>query len=283
MGIFSLSDKSLLKLGSRTNTAVSVSVTPGSPDFTLVAPVAHTFSIDKLSSELGTSVSDGLTRSEALRRLDSYGENVLAGKGGVSALRVLVAQFTNALCLVLFAALALSFGVGDFVEGAVIACVIALNTVVGFFQEYKAEKTMDTLRQLSSPSAVVIRGGESIPVPAKSVVPGDLVMVKAGDVVPADIRMIFVSNLEVSEQLLTGESIPVPKTIQTFKDDEIDIPTGDRVNLCYSSTVVTKGRGTGITIGTGMSSQVLCSISFTSLLQNGRSQALCRLGASLQR
>ncbi|KAF9498331.1 calcium-transporting ATPase 3 [Pleurotus eryngii] len=256
MGIFSLSDKSHLKLGSRTNTTVSVSVTPGSPDFTLVAPVAHTFSIDKLSSELGTSVSDGLTRSEALRRLDSYGENVLAGKGGVSALRVLVAQFTNALCLVLFAALALSFGVGDFVEGAVIACVIALNTVVGFFQEYKAERTMDTLRQLSSPSAVVIRGGESIPVPAKSVVPGDLVMVKAGDVVPADIRMIFVSNLEVSEQLLTGESIPVPKTIQTFKDDEIDIPIGDRVNLCYSSTVVTKGRGTGITIGTGMSSQI---------------------------
>ncbi|KAJ8487856.1 hypothetical protein ONZ45_g14181 [Pleurotus djamor] len=115
---------------------------------------------------------------------------------------------------------------------------------------------MDSLRQLSSPSAVVIRNGESQSVAAKDVVPGDMVMIKAGDVVPADLRMTFVSNLEVSEQLLTGESVPVPKTTQTFKSEEIDIPIGDRVNLCYSSTVVTKGRGTGIVTGTGMTTQI---------------------------
>ena len=150
----------------------------------------------------------------------------------------------NALTIVLLAALALSFGVQDFVEGAVIAAVIVLNTTyvsmhghgyaqnadvrsVGFFQEYRAEKTMDSLRQLSSPTALVIRNGESTAFPAKNVVPGDLVMIKDGDVVPADVRcsccsspsfvvaneshqlrMLYVSNLEVSEQLLTGESVP---------------------------------------------------------------------------
>jgi magnesium-transporting ATPase (P-type) len=104
--------------------------------------------------------------------------------------------------------LALSFGVQDFVEGSVIAAVIAVNTAVGFFQEYRAEKTMDALRQLSSPTAFVVRNGESTAIPAKNVVPGDIVAIKTGDVIPADLRMIFASNLEVSEQLLTGESQP---------------------------------------------------------------------------
>ncbi|KAF4602743.1 hypothetical protein EYR40_005960 [Pleurotus pulmonarius] len=253
--LWKINEKSL-KLNSRTNTTISVSVPPANPDFTAVAIDAHVTTIPQLLSDLGTSDVHGLTKNEAARRLETHGENLLEGKDGVSAMRVLIGQLANALTLVLIAALALSFGVGDFVEGGVIAAVIVLNTTVGFFQEYRAEKTMDSLRQLSSPTAVVIRNGESAAIPAKNVVPGDLVMIKVGDVVPADMRMITVSNLEVSEQLLTGESIPVPKNTQTFKGEDIDMPIGDRLNLCYASTIVTKGRGTGVVIGTAMNTQI---------------------------
>ncbi|KAG6823248.1 hypothetical protein H0H93_003976 [Arthromyces matolae] len=112
--------------------------------------------------------------------------------------------------------MALSFGVQDWIEGGVIAAIIVLNTTssrlfpnsVGFFQEYRAEKTMSSLRKLSSPTAFVIRDGESMAIAAKDVVPGDLLLIKTGDVISADIRLTSISNLEVSEQLLTGESIP---------------------------------------------------------------------------
>ncbi|KAI5897064.1 potassium/sodium eff [Schizophyllum commune H4-8] len=245
-----------LKLNSRTDTSYTVTVDPQNPDFTSVASYAHTQTVEQILSDLGTNAEDGLSKNESTRRLERHGENLLKGKDGVSAWRVLIGQVANALTIVLLAALALSFGVQDFVEGAVIAAVIVLNTTVGFFQEYRAEKTMDSLRQLSSPTALVIRNGESTAIPAKNVVPGDLVMIKDGDVVPADLRMLYVSNLEVSEQLLTGESVPVAKTIEPLDDHALEMPIGDRTNLCYSSTVVTKGRGTGVVIGTGMNTQI---------------------------
>ncbi|KAL0948852.1 hypothetical protein HGRIS_008973 [Hohenbuehelia grisea] len=250
------SKRSDLKLTSRTNTTISVSVAPNNPDFTSVAPIAHTLSTEDILDELGTSDVHGLTKNEAKRRLEHCGENILEGSTGVSAIKVLIGQLANALTLVLLAALALSFGVQDWIEGGVIAAVIVLNTTVGFFQEYKAEKTMDSLRQLSSPTALVIRNGESMAVAGKDIVPGDLVMIKAGDVVPADLRMIGISNLEISEQLLTGESIPVAKTTQTFKSEDTDMPIGDRLNLAYASTVVTKGRGQGVVVGTAMNTQI---------------------------
>ncbi|SJL01009.1 related to sodium P-type ATPase [Armillaria ostoyae] len=258
MGIrfFSNTNSDKLKLSSRTNTNYSVTVPPTNPNFSNVASSAHTFTIEELVSEIGTSRTDGLSKNEAHRRLERYGENLLKGRTGVSAWRVLVGQLANALTLVLLATLALSFGVQDFIEGAVIAAVIVLNTTVGFFQEYRAEKTMESLRQLSSPTALVIRNGESLRVPAKTVVPGDVVMIKDGDVVPSDLRLISTSNLEVSEQLLTGESVPAAKDIEDIDDPQLEMPIGDRLNLCYSSTVVTKGRGVGITIGTGMNTQI---------------------------
>lgn len=254
MGIFKRDHG--LKLTSRTNTAFSVTVPPKNPDFSSLGPTAHTLTVQQLAEDLGTSPVDGLSKNEAARRLESCGPNVLDGDDGVSAMEVLIKQLVNSLTLVLFAALALSFGVKNFIEGAVIAAVIFLNTTVGFFQEYRAEKTMDSLRQLSSPTALVIRNGESTAIPAQRVVPGDVVMIKTGDVISADMRLISVSNLEVSEQLLTGESVPVAKTVETFEEQESDMPIGDRINLCYSSTIVTKGRGTGIVISTGMETQI---------------------------
>lgn len=245
-----------LKLDRRTDTTISVTVPPVNPDFTSVASYAHTITVQQLTEELGTSATDGLSKNESVRRLESHGENLLEGNDGISAWSVFVKQLANALTVVLVAAMALSFGVEDFIEGAVIAAVIVLNTTVGFFQEYRAEKTMDSLRQLSSPTAFVIRNGEGVAIPAKNLVPGDLVNIKTGDVVPADLRLVTCSSLELSEMLLTGESVPVSKNVDTYKEDELDIPIGDRLNLCYASTVVTKGRGTGIVVGTAMNTQI---------------------------
>ncbi|TFL01470.1 sodium transport ATPase [Pterulicium gracile] len=249
-------DKDNLKLNSRSNTTMSVTVAPKEGNFESLIPSVHTANIDDFADNIGTNQRDGLSKNEASRRLEQCGENLLKDTHKVSAINVLIGQLANALTLVLFAALILSFAVQDFVEGAVIAAVILLNTVVGFFQEYRAEKTMDSLRQLSSPTASVVRNGESMAIPAKDVVPGDLISVKTGDVIPADLRMLFVSNLEISEQLLTGESLPVAKVVEPMHDPELNMPIGDRINLCYSSTVVTKGRGTGIVFGTGMKTEV---------------------------
>lgn len=272
------SDK--LKLNNRAQT-YSVTVAPTNPDFTNAAASAHTQTPDEISTAFGTSLTDGLSIRESGRRLETYGENLLKGGAGVSAWRVLVGQLANALTIVLLAALALSFGVQDFIEGAVIAAVIVLNTTVGFFQEYRAEKTMESLRQLSSPTALVIRNGESSHVPAKNVVPGDVVMIKTGDVVPCDLRLVSVSNLEVSEQLLTGESVPVAKSVDDMEDTLLDMPIGDRVNLCYSSTVVTKGRGVGVTIGTGMTTQIGRIAEAMSNNPSGKDEGSTSLGAKV--
>ncbi|KAG6915944.1 hypothetical protein DXG01_009166 [Tephrocybe rancida] len=230
MGFFKSKDK--MRLKSRT---MSVTVMPTNPNYASLGSTAHTLSVARLADEIGTSPTDGLTKNEAARRLETCGANILDGDDGVSAIEVLIKQIANALTLVLIAALALSFGVKDWVEGGVIAAVIVLNTTVGFVQEYRAEKTMDSLRQLSSPTAFVIRNGESVPIPAKDVVPGDLVMIKTGDVVSADV---------------------VAKSEKKFQKEDVDLPIGDRLNLCYSSTVVTKGRGVGIVVSTGMNTQI---------------------------
>ncbi|KIJ35526.1 hypothetical protein M422DRAFT_180761 [Sphaerobolus stellatus SS14] len=173
----------------------TLSVLPANPDFLSVAETAHIQTRIQVLRDLGSSQDNGLTNNDASRRLTAYGENVLIRTAKVSAWNVLFGQLANALTLVLIAALALSFGVKDFIEGAVIAAVIVLNTTVGFFQEYKAEKTMDSLRQLSSPTAYVIRDGESIAIPAKDVVHGDIILIKAGDVVPSDVSIISLKLL----------------------------------------------------------------------------------------
>ncbi|KAF9452467.1 sodium transport ATPase [Macrolepiota fuliginosa MF-IS2] len=237
-----------------------INTTPQIPknnsDFTGINSTAHTLTPQQITTELSTSVMGGLSKDEALRRLESCGENILQGGGGISALRVLLGQFANVLTLILIAGFCLSFGVQDFIEGSVIAAVVVLNTTVGFFQEYGAEKTMDSLRRLSAPTAHVVRGGEGFAVPAKDVVPGDLVLLNTGDVAPADIRLLATYSLEVSEQLLTGESAPVAKDIETHPSEEAEIPVGDRLNLVYASTTVTKGRGSGIVIATAMNTQI---------------------------
>src|ERR1700742_1541644 len=155
--------------------------------------------------------------------------------------------------------MALSYGVTDYIEGGVITAVIVLNVLIGFYQEFQAEKKMDALRSLSSPSAAVVRGGNEMTIPSAEVVPGDIVSIKTGDTVPADLRMFEVMNLECDEAILTGEALPVAKEVEfeakhgTAKED---LGLGDRLNIAYSSSTVTKGRGRGIVVFTGMSTAI---------------------------
>ncbi|KAI0312395.1 calcium-transporting ATPase 3 [Amylostereum chailletii] len=250
---------------------------PDSPEHdgngrTTLADTAHWLEVDAVTHQLGSARPDGLSEDEARDRLEQHGENALLGEGGVSPVKVLVRQMANALTLVLVAAMAIGYGVQDWVEGGVITAVIILNISIGFFQEYKAEKTMDSLRSLASPTALVTRAGETKQIPAKHVVPGDIVHVKMGDVVPADMRLFHVSNLEADEALLTGEAMPVAKTLAAgpAQPAREQIPVGDRINLAFSSTTISRGRASGVVISTGMETQIG---RIASSMQNKKSRA----------
>ena len=154
--------------------------------------------------------------------------------------------------------MALSYGVTDYIEGGVITAVIVLNVLIGFYQEFQAEKKMDSLRSLSSPSAAVLREGHLEVVPSAEVVPGEIVKIKTGDTVPADLRLIDAMNLECDEKILTGEALPVAKDFRVdfSKESEMSVGVGDRLNMAYSSSTVTKGRGTGVVVYTGMFTEI---------------------------
>ncbi|KAL4744062.1 hypothetical protein BDV11DRAFT_2219 [Aspergillus similis] len=150
--------------------------------------------------------------------------------------------------------MAVSFGIQSWIEGGVISAVIVLNIVVGFFQEYAAEKTMESLHSLSSPTGTVSRDGETFSVPSAEIVPGDMVELRTGDTVPADIRLVEAVNFETDEALLTGESLPVQKECDTTFKEETG--PGDRLNLAYSSSTVTRGRARGVVVNTGMATEI---------------------------
>ncbi|KAH2986156.1 hypothetical protein KXV25_000823 [Aspergillus fumigatus] len=226
---------------------------PGSNPKPLSHP-AHTLPYEVVLKELSTRLDEGLTPDEAARRLQTYGPNKLDEGEGVSVVKILVRQVANAMMLVLILAMAVSFGIQSWIEGGVICAVIVLNIVVGFFQEYAAEKTMESLHSLSSPTGTVSRGGQTFSVPSAEIVPGDMVELRTGDTVPADIRLVEAVNFETDEALLTGESLPVQKDCDAvFKEDT---GPGDRLNLAYSSSTVTRGRARGVVIATGMATEI---------------------------
>ncbi|KAJ2828080.1 hypothetical protein IWW50_001565 [Coemansia erecta] len=210
--------------------------------------------IERIQDELDTNVNTGLVPSEAERRLTVYGPNEMRGGGRPSAFKILIRQLANLMTLILIAAVAIAFAIKDWIEAGVVIGVIIANTAVGFAQEFKAEKTMDSLRKMTSPTSRVLRSGHQIVVPTADLVPGDVIYLESGDVVGADCRLFEVFNLETDEALLTGEALPIAKTVETFDDPEL--PLGDRINLSFASTTVTKGRAKAVIYATGMSSEV---------------------------
>nr|OQO21792.1 hypothetical protein B0A51_09594 [Rachicladosporium sp. CCFEE 5018] len=215
---------------------------------------AHELSAAAVIEELQANKDEGLTVAQAKELLTTYGTNELGDGAGVQPAKILLRQIANAMTLVLVMAMAVSFGIGSYIEGGVITAVIVLNIVVGFWQEFNAAKTMDSLKSLSSPTASALRGSENVTVPTIEVVPGDIIELTTGDTVPADLRLFECVNFETDEALLTGESLPVHKEPLLELDE--DTGPGDRLNVAYSSSTVTKGRARGVVFATGLSTEI---------------------------
>ncbi|KAM7203307.1 hypothetical protein V8F33_002298 [Rhypophila sp. PSN 637] len=219
------------------------------------AEYAYSYTVPQVCVLLNTDVDNGLDTAEAARRLARYGPNKVEGAKGLSMWTILLRQVSNSLTLVLVITMILSFAIDDHIEGGVIGAVILLNIVVGFIQDYRAEQTIQALYALSAPTCKVIRQGKMESIKAEGLVPGDVVRLGVGDVVPADLRLASSINLSTDEALLTGESVPVSKHAEIIPKDR-DIPLGDRVNMVYSASTVTRGRAVGIVTATGMVTEV---------------------------
>ncbi|PKS11851.1 hypothetical protein jhhlp_001145 [Lomentospora prolificans] len=214
---------------------------------------------------LGSNAEEGLSSKKVTELQQTYPPNELDVGGGVAWYTILSKQLLNAMILVLVFVMVLSYSFKDWIEGGVVTFVIILNVVIGFWQEFRAEKRMDSLRALSSPSATVLRNGNTSVIPNAEVVPGDVVLLKMGDTIPADLRLFEVMNLSCDESSLTGEAAPVEKTLandiaipgtEKLATTEDQVGIGDRTNIAYATTIVKKGRGRGIVIATGMVTEV---------------------------
>ncbi len=215
-------------------------------------PLAHTVSTADLCGHLHTT-PDGLTTAEATRRLAEYGPNELRAAHRVSPWTLLLAQFKNVLIIILLTATALSAVLGHGVEAIAITVIVLFAVVLGFVQEYRAERAIEALRQMAAPTATVLRDGEEIELPARDVVPGDILILRAGNVVAADARVLEAINLQTQEAALTGESLPVDKHTAPLANP--DLALGDRKNLVYAGTAATYGRGRAIVAATGMKTE----------------------------
>ena len=203
---------------------------------------------------LDSSADHGLSEEEARLRLARYGPNVLAEGTRRSPLRMLVAQFTDVMVLVLLGAAVVAGFLGEPEDIVAIVAVVVLNAALGFVQEFRAERAVAALRAMSAPSARVRRDALDAVLPATELVPGDVVLLEAGNTVPADLRLVDASRLRIEEAALTGESQPVEKTTERIA--ERGLALGDRRNMAYKGTTVSYGRATGVVVATGMRTEL---------------------------
>jgi P-type Ca2+ transporter type 2C len=227
---------------------------PPAARFPRVARGWYGLEVEETAAALGTSLSSGLSDQEAARRLTQHGPNELATAGAVAPWRLLLEQFRNVLILILLVAVGLSLVLGHATEAIVIAAIVLLAAVLGFFQEYRAERAIEALGRMAAPTATVLRDGKEADVPARALVPGDVVLLRAGDKAAADGRLVEAVNLQVEESALTGESLPVEKQTAAL-DGDGGLPLGDRTNIVYAGTAVTYGRGRAVVVATGMQTE----------------------------
>lgn len=214
----------------------------------------HTLDADAVATRLGSDPVHGLTEGAAGARQAQYGPNAIREGPRRSNLRMLAAQFSDFMILLLIAAAVVSGAIGDAKDTVVILGIVVLNAAVGFLQEYRAERAMAALKRLAAPSAVVVRDGRRRSVPAEGLVPGDVVRLEAGNLVPADLRLVEAVDLKLGEAALTGESLPVEKRVDRRADP--GLPIGDRINMAFKGTIVQYGRGCGIVVATGMETEL---------------------------
>ncbi len=210
--------------------------------------------IQAISEELSADVKKGLSKEEIAGRIEKYGYNELKEKEKESVWVKIGKQLKDFLVVTLIIASIVSGMVGEISDAIVIIAIVIVNAVLGVVQEGKAEKAMEALKKMSAPNARVLRSGHIEIIPAKNLVPGDVVFIEAGDSIPADMRLIESSNLKVEEASLTGESVPSEKDAGKAFDAEVSI--GDRLNMAYMSTIVTYGRGKGIVVNTGTNTEI---------------------------
>jgi Ca2+-transporting ATPase len=216
-----------------------------------VNSVVNWYNLDasEVLSRLGSDPKVGLSEGEAQRRLAECGPNELAGKKRVSAWQLFLEQFKNFLIIILLVAVALSAVLGEVADAIVIFVIVLFAAGLGFYQEYRAERALEALKRMAAPLAKVVRDGQEKEIPACEIVPGDIVILSTGDKVPADMRLIEAVNLKTDEALLTGESLPLEKTVESISGE---LSLGDRVNMAFMGTVVVYGRGRGVVTATGM-------------------------------
>ena len=208
---------------------------------------------------MGTDPVHGLKTNEIGARLEKYGKNTLVQKKNRSFISMFFSQFKSFMIILLIIAAIISGIMGiktgeGLLDTYIIMGILLLNAFIGAYQEFKAQKSLESLKKMAAPMAKVVRDGESMVINVEDVVPGDVVELEVGDIVPADIRITESCNMSIQESSMTGESVPVEKNPDTLPDE--DIPLGDRKNMAYSSGVVTFGHGRGIVVGTGMNTEI---------------------------
>ena len=209
----------------------------------------HTLTFESLERELDSDINDGLTEREAEHRLSTVGPNELPEAPPPSPLKILLAQFSSLIVWVLIGAALVSGLLQEWIDAAAIVAIVVLNAILGFVQEFRAERSLAALRKLSVATARVIREGVARSIPARELVPGDLIQVEAGDRIPADSRLIYATSLQTQEASLTGESTPVSKSAELISQTEV--PLGDRRNMLFMSTIAVSGKGRALVTSTG--------------------------------
>lgn len=213
----------------------------------------HALPADEILAMLRVSAAAGLSDEEIVKRRSRAGPNAISRQRSVSPARVLLHQFVGPVVYLLGAAAALAFGFGEIEEGAAIVVVLALNALIGFVTELKAARSIEALRELGTQNVRVRRANADVVVPADALVPGDIVLVAEGDAVAADVRIVEASHLAADESTLTGESVPTDKQSAPVARDAA---IGDRASMLFKGTVVTRGSGVGVVVGTGLQTEL---------------------------
>ena len=211
----------------------------------------HDMKVDEVLQALDSG-TEGLSVEEAQKRLLKYGPNELKKKKGKSPIRLFFEQFKDILIIILLIATVLSFAIGELYDAVVIIAIVVAVAVLGFTQEYRAEKALEALKKMTAPTALVLRGGEEIQIETQDVVPGDILLLYTGDKIPADARIIESMNLKTDEAPLTGESTPVNKYARPLSKET---PVSDRRNIAYTGTAICYGRGKAVVVSTGMNTE----------------------------
>jgi len=214
--------------------------------------VWHSLEPAQVKKELNTDFESGLTPDEVGKRLEKYGYNELKKEEKVSPFALFIGQFKDILIVILLIAIVLSAVIGEYTDAGIIAAIVIFCAVLGFTQEYRAERALEALKKMLSPTITVLRGGREEEIPSKELVPGDILLLEAGDKIPADARLVEAHSLQCDEAPLTGESVPVSKEIKPLPEE---VRVSDRKNMVFTGTTVTYGRGKAVVTSTGMNTE----------------------------